>query len=170
MDDSPQFQLKAISSDGIARALKKAERYRLLNEPWESESICRDVLEVEPENQEALIALVLSITDQFATDGGKRVAEARGLLGPLKGDYERAYYSGIICERRGTALLNGGARHGLMAYDWLRQAMDWYEKAETLRPPGNEDALLRWNTCARLIMRHPELRPAEAEPAESQLE
>ena len=26
------------------------------------------------------------------------------------------------------------------------------EKAEELRPPGNDDALLRWNACARIIM------------------
>jgi hypothetical protein len=31
--------------------------------------------------------------------------------------------------------------------------MAGYEKAEALREPGNDDAVLRWNTCARLIMR-----------------
>jgi len=31
--------------------------------------------------------------------------------------------------------------------------MSWYEKAEAVRPAANDDALLRWNTCARLIMR-----------------
>ena len=35
-------------------ALEKALRYRLLNEPVEAESICRDVLEVDPDNQAAL--------------------------------------------------------------------------------------------------------------------
>lgn len=30
--------------------------------------------------------------------------------------------------------------------------MDHYEKAESIRPAGNDDALLRWNACARIIM------------------
>ena len=37
----------------------------------------------------------------------------------------------------------------LDAYDWLRHAMEWYEQAEALRPPGNVDAVLRWNSCVR---------------------
>ena len=44
----------------------------------------------------------------------------------------------------------------------LRKAMDLYEKAEAIRPHGNYDAILRWNTCARLCAWH-RLRP-EAEP------
>lgn len=164
------FELKSLSRASVERALRKAERYRLLNEPWHAESICRDVLEVDPANQDALIALVLSITDQFRVDGGSRLDEARALLAKLRPAYENAYYSGIICERQATALL---ARlttgHGPVVYDWLRKAMDCYQQAEAIRPPGNDDALLRWNTCARLIMRHPQLRPEPA-PETSMLE
>src|SRR5205809_2184265 len=36
----------------------KAERYRLLNEPGEAESICLDILVVDPENQHAIIMLI----------------------------------------------------------------------------------------------------------------
>ena len=50
---------------------------------------------------------------------------------------------------------------GPQAYEWLREAMDWYEKAEAIRPAGNDDALLRWNACARLIMRDHHLVPSE---------
>jgi len=33
----------------------------------------------------------------------------------------------------------------------LLEAMNWYEQAERFRQPKDGDALLRWNTCARLI-------------------
>jgi hypothetical protein len=154
------FELKALSRESVERALKKAERYRLLNEPWDAESICRDVLEVDPANQEAIIALVLSITDQFRSDAGSRLEETRRWLAKLRGEYERAYYSGIVYERQASALLSRRTTgHGPVVYDWLRKAMEHYERAEAIRPQGNDDALLRWNTCARLINRYPQLRP-----------
>ncbi|CAN5877882.1 hypothetical protein BH23GEM9_BH23GEM9_08440 [soil metagenome] len=165
------FELKRLSQHGVERALEKVERYRLLNEPWQAESICRDVLAVDPANQRALTALVLAITDQFRTEGNSRAAEATALLEQLTNEYARCYYAGIICERRGTALLG---RHelgvGEIAYDWLHRALEWYEKAERLRPAGNDDALLRWNTCVRVIQRHPEVRPVEPDDAPLTLE
>ena len=147
------FELKAISQGAIQKALEKAERYRLLNEPEEAESICLDVLQVDPENQQALITLLLALTDQFEM----RLSASRPheLLPRLHGEYERAYYAGIISERRIRALLNQGSPGARdAAYDGLREAMEWYEKAEAIRPPGNDDAMLRWNACARLIMQH----------------
>lgn len=156
------FELKPLSKQGIATALAKVERYRLLNEPWEAESICLDVLEVEPDNEEALVSLLLSLTDQFGRESGDVVRRAQEIVPRLDTEYKRAYYAGIICERRGKAFhrLNAiGA--GPIVYDWLRQAMDWYERAETMRPPGNEDAVIRWNTCARIIMRYDHVRPAQ---------
>jgi hypothetical protein len=165
------FELKLLSKDGVDAALQKAERYRLLNEAWQAESICRDVLRVDAENQRALTTLVLAITDQFATEGAHRMDEARSLLQQLKSEYARSYYAGIICERRGMAQLN---RHtvgaGYIAYDWLRQAMTWYEKAEAVRPQGNDESILRWNTCVRLIERHDQLREAPEAELPMQLE
>lgn len=153
-------ELKKLTPAGIHRALGKVERYRLLNEPAEAESICRDVLDAEPENQEALVSLLLSLTDQFALDGPATVAEAQALLGRLNGEYERAYYAGIICERRAHGLLRRGTPGtGPVVYDWYRQAMEHFERAERLRPDGNDDPLVRWNACARSIRRHG-LRPA----------
>jgi hypothetical protein len=32
-----------------------------------------------------------------------------------------------------------------------------------MRPHGNDDSLLRWNACARFLMRYPQLQPAEHE-------
>jgi hypothetical protein len=147
------FELKAISREAIPKALEKAERYRLLNEPEEAESICLDVLQVDPENQQALITLLLALTDQFEM----RLSASRPheLLPRLQGEYERAYFAGIICERKIRALLNQGSPGARSAaYDGLREAMEWYEKAEAIRPPGNDDAMLRWNACARLITQH----------------
>jgi len=103
------FELKRLSPEGIERALEKVERYRLLNEPWEAESISRDVLEVDPGNEEARIQLLLSLTDQFGQEGGPGVEDAETVLEALDGEYERAYYAGIICERKGTTYLKRGA-------------------------------------------------------------
>jgi hypothetical protein len=40
---------------------------------------------------------------------------------------------------------------GFVAYELLREAMFWYERAEAVRPPDNDDATLRWNACVRTI-------------------
>lgn len=159
------MELKSLHKDAIPSALAKAERYRLLHEPWQSESICQDVLRVDPENQAALVILLLALTDQFGQ--AYKVQEAREVIPRLKDEYERAYYSGIIFERRAHAMFHQ-SRHGSGAaiYDWLREAMSFYEKAEAIRPPANDDALLRWNTCARFLMRNPHLQPSPRERTE----
>ena len=149
------FELKPLSREAVGRALEKAERYRLLNEPGEAESICLDVLHVEPDNQPALITLLLARTDEFHEAGGD-VARAQEVVPRLKGAYEQAYYAGIVLERKARAQLRSASPGmGLMARDGLHRAMGLFEKAETLRPAGNDDALLRWNACARLLERLP---------------
>lgn len=154
------FELKPLSREGIPRALARVERYRLLNEPWQAESICRDILAAEPDHQEALVSLLLSLTDQFGEESARPVEEVREILPRLKDEYQQAYYAGIICERKGTSFLRKAVPGtGPMAYRWLTEAMEHYTRAEALRPPGNDDALTRWNTCARLIMRHEHLQP-----------
>jgi hypothetical protein len=162
--------LKPLSREAIPAALEKAERYRLLNEPAEAESICLDVLRTDPENQSALITLLLAVTDRFGKGYGVSDTQAKELLSRVKGDYERAYYTGILAERRAKAKLaqgTPGSRH--YAFDGFREAMGWFEKAEALRPPGNDDALLRWNTCARIIEKN-RLVPREEENLEPPLE
>jgi hypothetical protein len=157
------FELKPLSREAVGRALEKAERYRLLNEPGEAESICLDVLRVEPENQQALITLLLARTDEFEQMTGE-VARAQEVVPRLKGDYEQAYYAGIIHERKARAQLNrAGPGVGAVAQGGFRRAMTLYEKAEGLRPPGNDDALLRWNACARQLERLPGVESAQEE-------
>ena len=163
-----KFELKTLSPDAVPAALEKARLYRLLNEPGEAESICRDVLEVDPDNQDALIMLLLALTDQFDTEAASAaIADARPLIEQLTDAYARAYYAGIVYERRAKAQLRHSMPgYGPRAYEWLRQAMASYEKAEVIRPADNDDALLRWNACARLLMRDKHLTPAIEERGE----
>jgi len=160
------FELKPLSQAAIPRAIAKAERYRLLGEPQEADSICRDILRADPDNQEVMVMLVLSITDQFARGSEQHMFDAQRVLEKLRGDYERAYYSGIVCERWVKAQLKDGG-HGGSASGWFLEALDWYQKAQALSPPGNEDAVLRWNACVRFLEHNPSLLSMEGSAAES---
>lgn len=163
--------LKPLSAVAVARALEKAERYRLINQPWAAESICLDIVALEPDHQGARRTLLLACTDQFSGQGARQALErARESLARLSSPYERAYYAGMICERQAMARLERpvpGA--GFMAHELLQQAMALYTEAESLRPAGNDDALLRWNTCARLINESPHIVSRPADDAEAVL-
>ncbi len=147
--------LKMLSKDAIPRALEKAERYRLLNEPVQAESICQDILRADPENQEALVTLLLALTDQFGHGYTMGEIQPKDVIARLKGAYERAYYTGIVAERNAMAVLDQDQpQSSFIAYDFLVSAMKHYEEAAAIRPPGNDDALLRWNTCVRMMNSH----------------
>jgi hypothetical protein len=165
------FEPKPISRESVPVALQKAERYRLINDPSSAESICLDVLTVQPDNQQALVTLLLAITDQFSEAPTAGVHRAQELLPRLSDEYKRAYYAGIISERCAKAYLRIGAPgSGEIAYHWLREAMTWYEKAESQRRTGNDESVLRWNTCARILARNEHLKPRSEEPVELSLE
>ena len=160
------FALKPISHDSVAGALAKAERYRLLNEPNEAESICQDILQIEPDNQTALINLILALTDQVPRDT-RAFPEAMATVSHLESPYDRAYYAGIAWERRAKARYeSGGPGADRYVYDWIATAMQLFERAEPLRLLGNDDALLRWNACVRFLNQHRELAPAPEDVAE----
>lgn len=151
------FDLKPLHSEALEAALEKAERYRLLNEPGAAESIYLDVLAIDPANQEALRNIILAMSDRFGKDyaiGDARVSE---YITRLKDDYQRQYYTGIMYERRAKATL---AKDGVGAYELFRHAMECFEKAEAMRPQGNDDSILRWNGCVRVI-RANNLEPRE---------
>ena|ERR1700730_12146828 len=144
------LQLKPISQDGIPEAISKAELYRYLNEPGEAESICRDILATDPENQTALRLLGLSITDQFAGNSSDRYSEAESSFQSLRKEYERLYYAGILHERQAKAQLAAG-RPPYTVAPLFEQALGYFERAEVIRPHGNDDAILRWNRCVRIL-------------------
>jgi len=164
------FELKPLSREAVPAALEKATRYRLLNEPGEAQSICLDVLEVDPQNQQAIVILLLALTDRFGKGYAIGSTQIEEVLARLEDPYEQKYYRGLVCERRAKAQLQQGAPGAAFgAYEWLSEAMRWYEQAETIRPAGNDDALLRWNACARMIMGN-HLAPRQAEEMEPMLE
>jgi tetratricopeptide (TPR) repeat protein len=142
--------LKLISIAGISDAIAKAEHYRYLNEPEEAESICRDILAVDPAHQLANRMLGLSIAEQFIGAASDRYAEALGIFQALRDPYERLYYTGILNERHAkTQLLVGYPAHTLLPL--LEEAMRCFAEAEKIRPAGNDDSILRWNRCVRLL-------------------
>lgn len=149
-------RIEPIAHESIPRALDKAERYRLLNEPFFAESICLDVLAIEPENPRALVTFVLALTDQFAGGEGDRVKRAGDAIAKMGSEYERVYYTGIVAERRAVArLARGGFGANTSAWRHIRQAIDAYTRAHELQPDhSNDDATLRRNTCVRLIELH----------------
>lgn len=163
------FVPKPLARDSVPAALSKAERYRLLNEPSEAESICLDILEADPGNQQALISLILALTDQIPQNP-RAFDEAVSRAGRLQTAYDRAYYTGIAWERRAKARYEGGgqgARH--YVYEWIEKALKLFEEAEALRPAGNDDPVLRWNACVRFLAAHKELEPSPEEVSEPML-
>ena len=155
------LQLKLLSKDSIAQALIKAKHYRLLNEPWQAESICRDILNVEPTHQITLLNLILAITDQFGHQKKSSYQEARELCAKLSSNYEQLYYRGLIEERLGkVALARTTPRAKYIAYEHYRNAMEFYEKSEKIHREDNQDSILRWNACVRRIQEF-DLKPSE---------
>ena len=151
------FALKLISKDSIPDSLKKAERYRLLGEPDEAESVCLDILQVDPGNQEALVDLVLAISDQFRRERHPRVELALRYAGDLTDEYQRKYYKAVVLEREAGIHLDRGTPNALILIRFA-EAMDRYEEAAAIRPPGDDSAILRWNACVRAIRRQ-QLKP-----------
>lgn len=149
------LKLKSISPSGIAEAISKVELYRYLNEPEEAESICRDILAVDPSHQLGLRMLGLAITDQFTGEASDRHAEVEKIFATLSDPYQRLYYTGLLHERRAKAQLRAGRdAHTLLPL--LEQALQGFAEAEKIHPRGNDDAILRWNRCVRLLQSRPD--------------
>jgi len=162
-----EFELKPMHADAVKSALDKAVWYRSLNEPQEAESICRDILALEPDNQKAIVTLLLALSDQFPQHLGPSFRKAQKLVGQLESEYERAYYAGLLAERRAKCQYHRPTPgRGHLAYQGLREAMSFYETAEKLRPAGNDDAVLRWNACVRMIDSHADITFSPEAPRE----
>ena len=149
-----EHTLKTISTSGIEEAISKIQLYRYLNEPEEAESICQDILAADPENQSAIRYLGLAITDQFLGLPRDRHAESESVFQRLTDQYERMYYLGLLLERRAKSQM----RAGIPARAWIpliNSAMRHFEEAEKIRPAGNDDSILRWNRCVRILQSMP---------------
>lgn len=158
------LQLKPLFQESIPKALIKAKHYRLLQDPWQTESICRDILKVESNNQLAILYLILAITDQFSNEKSGSYHEAKELCTQLTNEYEQLYYQGLIEERLGkSAMARTSPRVKYIAYEHYNNAMTLYEMAEKIRPEDNQDAVLRWNACVRRIQEF-NLRPSQDDP------
>lgn len=156
------YQLKTLSKESIPSALQKAERYRLLNEPYEAESICLDILQIDPDCQQAVISLLLAHTDKFKEGLYPAFDKAMEVLGQLSDTHCKDYYKGVINERRAKAhLLMDGPSSADMAHHWYMKAMADYEQALETCSPNNADAALRWNTCARILNENPHIKTSE---------
>jgi tetratricopeptide (TPR) repeat protein len=149
-----ELKFKPISRACIAEAISKAEVYRYLKEPGEAESICRDILSEAPDNQTALRLLGLAITDQFTGQVSDRYSEAEQVFRGLTSEYERVYHLGILQERKAKAQLRAG-RPAHNVYQIFEEAMGLFEAAEKIRPADNDESILRWNRCVRLLQSRP---------------
>lgn len=165
------FELKTLSPDAIPAALEKANCYRLLKEPFEVESICLDILHIDPKNREAIILLLLSLTDQFEIEMSESLTKAKEVLEKFKDEYHRIYYWGVICEKMAKAHLKKNLpTSAASAYGWFQKAMEAYDTAIERSVSGNNDAILHWNTCARILINHPEIHQQDDRAPEPMLE
>ncbi len=164
--------LKLLSAEAVPDALEKAKRYRLLNEPDDAESICLDILAALPDHQEALITLLLALTDKFRHSGLiPSFDQARDLIARLDDSYSKSYYVGIIFERRAKYhLKQGGPGSGPAAYECFVKAMSAYSEAMSGLDPKNQDAVLRWNSCARILNNNPEVKAEDENGVEPLLD
>src|SRR5260370_11156439 len=161
------LKLKTISKSGIPEAIARAELYRYLNEREEGRSVWRDILAADPKHMLGLRTLGLAMTDQFTGGQSDRYADVEGIFQSLAEPYERLYYTGLLCERRVKAQLRcGRAPHTLLPL-W-EKALQCFADAEKIHPPGNDDAILRWNRCVRLLQSQPDFEAEEVASFEAQ--
>lgn len=149
------YELKRLPEMTLESALAKAEHYRDLNQPDEAESICRDVLDVEPAHQMALRTLGLALTDRFPHDRLSVFDEALLVFRKLTSAYEQAYYSGIAWERVAKVQIDHG--EVMNALQSFEKALSLFDKAESLSDGKSPDPILRWNRCVRALKTHPDL-------------
>jgi tetratricopeptide (TPR) repeat protein len=154
-----RYELRRLSPTALEGAIAKAEHYRDLNQPDEAESICRDVLDVDPKHQLALRTLGLALTDRLPRDRHHVFDEAVATFKQLTSAYEQAYYLGIAWERLAKVQLeHDEARNAISSFE---KALALFDQAAALGPEGAPDPVLRWNRCVRALEAHPEIVAAQ---------
>lgn len=153
-----ELNLHEIHLESIELALAKARQYRSLREPEIAESICLDILHIDPGNQQALVLYILALTDQVHHAGKRtQIQDIESAIEKLESQYQRYYYTGLLHERRARFMLSQSMARAF-AYDYFIEALQCYALAEPIRPANNDEAILRWNSCIRTINRE-KLRP-----------
>jgi hypothetical protein len=153
-----ELTLHDIHPESIELALDKARQYRSLLEPEIAESICLDILHIEPDNQQALVLYILALSDQLHHAGKKTQVQAmESAIDKLHSEYQRFYYTGLLHERRARFMLTQSMSRAF-AYDYFIEALAYYQKAEQIRPAHNDESILRWNSCIRTIKKE-KLKP-----------
>jgi len=148
-----ELNLHDIHAESIELALDRARQYRSLLEPEIAESICLDILNIEPENQSALVVYILALTDQISISGSQSpFQDIEVAIAKLTSEYKQLYYTGIVLERRARFMLSQPMSRAF-AYDYFIKALECYQQAEQMRPDHNDEAILRWNSCLRTIQR-----------------
>jgi len=143
----------------------------MLNDPISAESICLDILRTDPDNQAAMIIMLLALTDRFDRELMPAFPKAMDLLKRLSDQYCKDYYGGVVFERRAKAhLASNQPGSGEIAYQWFEKALAAFDRALNRCMPGNQDAALRWNSCARMINDNPHVQPGDAAPQEEMLD
>jgi tetratricopeptide (TPR) repeat protein len=146
-----ELKLHDIHADSIELALDKARQYRSLLEPEIAESICLDILHIDPDNQPALVVYILALSDQLHHAGKKTQVQAIEMaIQKLRSRYQQFYYTGLLHERRARFMLTQSMAR-VFAYDYFIEALQFYQKAEKIRPDHNDESILRWNSCIRTI-------------------
>lgn len=159
-----RMELKRLAKESLPAALERAKHYRLLNDPGPAESICEDILAIDPGNQEANRIRLLSICDRLESAGSAGMRLALECARQLDSEYAREYYQGLVFERSArVALRQRMPQHMHTCYEHLQDAMAHYQRAEQIAPSSNDEALLRWNHCLRIMRANPALSPAPKE-------
>lgn len=146
-----ELTLHDIRISAVGKALEKAVQYRSLLEPEIAESICLDILKIDPENQDVLIVYMLALLDQISrTENQNQIKTIETAIEKLKSQYQRYYYTGLLNERRARHLLTQAMSHSF-AYDYFIEALKSYQQAIDRCPEKNDEAILRWNSCIRTV-------------------
>lgn len=146
-----ELKLHDIRISAVKKALKKAKQYRSLLEPEIAESICLDILNIDPENQDVLIVYILALLDQISrTENQTHIKTIERTIDNLTSQYQRYYYLGLLSERRARHLLTQAMSRSF-SYDYFIEALTSYQQAIELCPQKNDEAILRWNSCIRTV-------------------
>ncbi len=157
------WELKALKARNLTAAVTLAKRYRDLNQPDEAESICRDILAVAPDNDEARRTLGLALTDRFPAAYVTLFDEACTTFDKLRSEYDRVYYTGIAWERYAKAQLEAGrVENAIHAFE---EAIRRFDRSDKLGSPDDPDSVLHYNRCVRALTTHPDIvRVSERPP------